>query len=767
MSLDLRHLYFIVGVMEKMVVTCKKMNEKNAIAHVRQNLDGSWSAPQSLHDHIRGTASRASAFARPFASDHWAEALGLFHDVGKANAAWQAYLGSKSGYDETVHLEGAATKVEHSTPGALLAEKLHGSMIGRVIAYCVAGHHTGLPDFIGSPSSLSVRLQNSNLDGISDDVLSLISSWKPSPPPWKFDAANLDFSLWIRMLFSCLVDADFLDTEEYMRDEAGDTRGDFLELPVLLTRFDGYMQSILEKVRDFADSPVNVARRQVLVDCRRAADHEPGFFSLTVPTGGGKTLSSMAFALKHGVRYNKRRVIYVIPYTSIIEQNADVFREALGSEQIVEHHSSLDEADFTEKGRLAAENWDASVIVTTTVQFFESLFASRSSRCRKLHNIANSVVILDEVQLLPVEFLSPILETMRLLVEHYSVTFVFCTATQPAFEAREGFLGLPAGSVNEIITDVPSLYRVLRRVTVSANTLSTVTDWACIAKEVSEQEQALCVVSDRKSCRELYRLLPEGSYHLSALMCPQHRSDLIGEIKVKLQAGDPIRVVSTQLIEAGVDIDFPVVYRALAGLDSIAQAAGRCNREGRLGGGKELGKVVVFTPPRPAPAGILRKGAETAKRLLINNAGDPLDHESFTHYFSELYWKVNSLDAKRIKKLLIPDGASLGIQFRSAAEVFRIIDDRLQRTILVPYGEGERLIEKLKRLGPERRLLRSLQRYSVNIYLDQFNKLLSRGSIEEIYPGMFALVCGVEYDAGIGLLVDELPADPTSYMTFV
>jgi len=749
------------------VVSCKKMNTKNAIAHVRQNPDGSWAAPQSLHDHIKGTASRAAAFASPFSSDHWAEALGLFHDAGKATTAWQAYLGSKSGYDESAHLERATTRVEHSTPGALLAEKLHGSLIGRVLAYCVAGHHTGLPDFIGSPSSLSVRLHNSSLDGISDELLGEVSSWKPSGPPWKFDASNLDFSLWIRMLFSCLVDADFLDTEAYMRDEAGDTRGDFLELPALLSRFDGYMQSVLDKVRDFADSPVNVARRQVLSDCRLAAEHEPGFFSLTVPTGGGKTLSSMAFALKHGVRYKKRRVIYVIPYTSIIEQNADVFRDALGSEQIVEHHSSLDEADFTEKGRLAAENWDASVIVTTTVQFFESLFSSRSSRCRKLHNIANSVVILDEAQLLPVEFLSPILETMRLLVEHYSVTFVFCTATQPAFEAREGFLGLPVGSVREIITDVPALYRALRRVTVDTRTLPTVTDWASIAREVSEQKQALCVVSDRKSCRELYRLLPEGSYHLSALMCPQHRSDLIGEIREKLRAGDTIRVVSTQLIEAGVDIDFPVVYRALAGLDSIAQAAGRCNREGRLGGGKELGRVVVFSPPRPAPAGILRKGTETAKRLLVNKAGDPLDHESFNQYFSELYWKANSLDTKGVRKLLIPDGTSLGIQFRSAAEAFRIIDDRLQRTILVPYGEGERLIGELKGFGPERRLLRSLQRYSVNIYLDQFNKLLSRGSIEEIYPGIFALVCGVEYDVGIGLLVDELPSDPTSYMTFV
>jgi CRISPR-associated endonuclease/helicase Cas3 len=515
---------------------------------------------------------------------------------------------------------------------------------------------------------------------------------------------------------------------------------------------------------DVADTPVNRVRQQVLAGCRAAAQLMPGFFTLTVPTGGGKTLSSMAFALEHAVKYGKGRVIYVIPYTSIIEQNADVFRAALGADQIVEHHSNLDEDDSTPKARLAAENWDAPIIVTTSVQFFESLFAAKTSRCRKLHNIANSVVVLDEAQLVPVEFLQPILAAMKLLVERYKISFVICTATQPAWEARDDFPGLPAGSMREIVQDVPGLYRDLRRVAVEPVDTKTPRTWEDLAGELSATDRVLCVVSDRKSCRELHRLMPEGTYHLSALMCAQHRSDLIAEIIEKLKGTGPIRVVSTQLVEAGVDIDFPVVYRALAGLDSIAQAAGRCNREGKLNVEGKLGKVVVFVPPRKAPAGILRKAAETASRMLEDGLSDPIDHASFAPYFSNLYWKANSLDTKGILKLLQPDDLDCGIQFRSAAEAFRIIDDRLQRTVLVPYRDGKKFIDQLKAIGPTRDLLRKLQRYAVNVYLNQFSELLNRGSLEEIVPEVFALRCDVEYDKQVGLLVDEMP-DDDKYIT--
>lgn len=692
----------------------------------------------------------------------------MAHDTGKARGEWQRYLKTKSGYDEEAGLETKKGKVDHSSPSAKLAEDVFGKGVGRILSYCIAGHHAGLPDWLETPGCLASRLQNTRADDIPPEYRPLLQEHAPGAPGRKFEQRGLDMSLWIRMLFSCLVDADFLDTEAYMQSDKAELRGHYLSIAELLPRFDAYMEQKAKAAHEAPASAVMRARQTVLADCRAAAALSPGFFSLTVPTGGGKTLSSMAFALEHALRYKKERVIYVIPYTSIIEQNADVFRKALGAEQVVEHHSNLDDDDSTPQARLASENWDAPVIVTTSVQFFESLFASRTSRCRKLHNIANSVVVLDEAQLLPVEYLEPILAAMRLLSEHYGTSFVICTATQPVLEKQDDFPqfpGLPRASIREIVGDVPALYRDLRRVeVVKPEDLRTATSWDELSPKLRACERVLCVVSDRKSCRELYALMPEGSYHLSALMCAQHRSERIAEIKEKLKNGESVRLISTQLVEAGVDISFPIVYRAMAGLDSIAQAAGRCNREGELNAAGELGKVVVFVPPRKAPPGILRKASETAVCMLESGLEDPIDNTAFAPYFSELYWKANSLDGKGIMRLLEPDKLDCGIQFRSAAEAFQIIDAGSQRTVLVPYGEGEQLIGELKAMGPERWLLRKLQRYSVNVYLNQFNALLARGSIEEVSPGLFALTCAIEYDKDIGLLVDEMPTDPASFI---
>jgi len=733
------------------------------IAHVRQLPDGSWDTPQSLEDHLNGTAKLAASFARSFGSEAWGKTAGLAHDTGKATHEWQKYLRRKSGYDENAHLEGKPGTIDHSSPGAKLVEEIFGRGIGRILSYCIAGHHAGLPDWYpdeaGGQSALCFRLSNAATAGIAPELKTGLPAAKPDNPPWRFDNSGLDLSLWIRMLFSSLVDADFLDTETYMdAGKAGD-RGAFHSIQELLVRFNRFMADMASCAEN---TPVNAIRRTILADCRNAAKLKPGIFSLTVPTGGGKTLSSLAFALEHAAKYQCDRVIYVIPYTSIIEQNADVFRQALGDDQVVEHHASLDEDDATPKSRLAAENWDAPLIVTTSVQFFESLFAAKTSRCRKLHNIANSVVVLDEAQLVPVEYLMPILETMELLTSHYHVSFVISTATQPAFESHGSFKGLPAGRVHEIISDVPNLYKTLKRVIVECpDDYQKPVSWEDLAREVSAENRVLCVVSDRKSCRELHRLLPEGTYHLSALMCGRHRSDTIAEIKGKLAAGEPVRVVSTQLVEAGVDLDFPVVYRALAGLDSIAQAAGRCSREGKLSG---FGRVVVFVPPKKSPPGILRKAAETTETMLKAGAGDPLDHANFEKFFGELYWRAISLDIKGIIKLLKPDPDECGIQFRTAAEKFRIIDDTMQRTILVPYKDGEGLIQMLKTKGPERWLLRKLQRYAVNIYARDFAFLHSRGSVTEVSPGIYALVASVDYDSKTGLLVDEIPNDPELFI---
>jgi CRISPR-associated endonuclease/helicase Cas3 len=740
------------------------------IAHVKRQPDGTWDDPHLLGTHLQEAARLAAQFAGKFNSESWGKILGLAHDTGKSTEEWQQYLIRKSGFGEDgAHLEGKPRTVEHSAPSAKLAEEIFGKGIGRILAYCIAGHHGGLPDWFAEgqhgQGSLSYRLAHTKTPEIDKDLKSKIAPETPNRPPWKFDDKKVDLALWIRMLFSCLVDADFVDTEKYMDTEKSGTRGGYLSIKELLVLFNKFMS---EKISASEKTQVNEIRQTILSDCRKAAIENPGIFSLTVPTGGGKTLSSLAFALEHAALHKLDRVIYVIPFTSIIEQNADVFRKALGDDQVVEHHASLDEDESTTKSRLAAENWDAPVIVTTSVQFFESLFAAKTSRCRKLHNIVNSVVVLDEAQLIPIEFLSPIIQAIELLSRHYKVTFVISTATQPALECRpdyKEFKGLPYGSVREIISDVPKFYRELKRVKVETPIdWQTPLSWEAVAKELIAEPRVLCVVSDRKSCRELFRLMPKGTYHLSALMCGQHRSNIIAEIKNNLinKPNQPLRVISTQLVEAGVDLDFPVVFRALAGLDSIAQAAGRCNREGKLASG--FGRTVVFLPPKKSPPGILCKAAEATKTMLKTGIADPLDHENFNQFFSELYWKANSLDKEGIAGLLIPDPEECGIQFRTAAEKFRIIDDTQQRTILVPYFNGKEYINLLKTKGVERWLLRKLQRYSVNIYKNDFAILLSKGWIVEVAPNNYALTSEMGYDFQTGLLVDEISIDPDKFI---
>jgi CRISPR-associated endonuclease/helicase Cas3 len=502
------------------------------IAHVRKNNDGTWAEPQALENHLANTAKTAEEFAAQFSSADWAKAAAMLHDLGKSTAAWQEYLCKKSGYGKEDDAEESAGRLDHSIIGAQYSEEFFGKGVGRILAYCIAGHHAGLPDChsdeTGGQSALLFRLKNAKTDEVDQDLKNRLSIVPLSKPPWKFETnKSLDLSLWIRMLFSCLVDADFLDTETYMDCDKADNRGGFLAISDILARFNTYMSA---KVKGAERTKVNEIRNSVLADCRKAATMVPGIFSLNVPTGGGKTLSSLAFALEHAVEYGMDRIIYVIPYTSIIEQNAEVFRDAVGNDQVVEHHSNIDENDSSLQSCLAAENWDAPVIVTTSVQFFESLFAAKTSRCRKLHNIVNSVIVLDEAQLVPIEYLQPILETMRLLTQHYNVSFVISTATQPAFESKEYLKGFPAGSMREIITNVPKLYKDLQRVKVEPINWGEHKSFEELAHELANEERVLCVVSDRKSCRDLYRIMPEGTFHLSALMCGQHRSDTIKEI---------------------------------------------------------------------------------------------------------------------------------------------------------------------------------------------------------------------------------------------
>jgi CRISPR-associated endonuclease/helicase Cas3 len=545
----------------------------------------------------------------------------------------------------------------------------------------------------------------------------------PLRPPWPFRNDNMsDASFWIRMLYSCLVDADFLDTENFMDANKAAARSQYPELSELAKRF---FEKLNAKQKSADNTEVNRIRAEIRAACEQAASLPPSLFSLNVPTGGGKTLSGTAFALCHALKHGLERIIYVIPYTSIIEQTADVLRDFFGKENVVEHHSNFDPDKETQQSRLAAENWDAPIIVTTSVQFFESLYACRSSRCRKLHNIARSVVILDEVQLLPPHLLLPCVEAMRQLVTHYGVSLVLSTATQPALPNLD--------NVQEIIPPEMDLYRRLKRTDiVLPQNRQTRQTWEEIAKELKGYKQVLCVVNTRRDCRELYDLMPEGSVHLSATMCGEHRSRVIAAIKAMLFAGLPVRVISTQLVEAGVDINFPVVYRAFTGLSSIAQAAGRCNREGLA---PQPGRVIVFMPPNAAPRGELRKAEDTLIGLLENDGFDVESQESYPIFFDRFYKALNGL-GEEFKGWLAKDARDFQFQFREAAAAFNMIDDQASATVIVRYGGNKSQIDALQAVGPKRGIMRDLQRYTVNIPRDAFMKLSARGFAEEPHPGI-------------------------------
>lgn len=681
---------------------------------------------QPLDQHLRNVAIRAAEYAACFRSGEWGHLVGVLHDLGKASDGFQGYLRRSNGLDDSEY-DSAGKPSNHSGAGAAWAVEKYGPA-GRIMAYLIMGHHAGLPDWTGGVTpngALCIRQEAARQE------MEEVRAWAekfPMPsklplPPFRMEEREIH--LWIRMLYSCLVDADYLDTEWFMDPGKFAERRTF---PALEQLAEPFFASLDAMQAEAEKTEVNAIRAEVRLACESAAEQPPGVFSLSVPTGGGKTLSSTAFAFRHALLHGKRRIIYVIPYMSIIEQTADVLRRHLDASSVVEHHSNLDPETQAKAARLASENWDAPVVVTTSVQFFESLLAARSSRCRKLHNIADAVVILDEVQLLPPELLEPCTDMMRQLVERYGVTMVLSTATQPV---------LPnLGTITEIIPDSARLPERLRRVRYELPDVreNRPRSWEEIADELGRHPQVLSVVNTRRDCLELFNRLPAGSIHLSATMCGEHRSKVIESIRAKLKLGETIRVASTQLVEAGVDIDFPVVYRALAGLDSIAQSAGRCNREGRTPDG---GKVVVFIPPKPSPKGTLRKAEDSARALLVT----PVNMESldlFSRYFGEFYSRIEGHYPYR--ELLIRDARTMQFQFREAAAGFRMIDET-QQSVFVRYGKGDELVELLRRQirddSPYGWLLRKLQRYSISLPQGQMAKLAHHGQIEELAPGMF------------------------------
>ena len=692
---------------------------------------------EPLSSHLSYVARRAAAFASVFGWERLAEVAGLLHDIGKCSDAFQDYIG------------GSGTRgPDHSTAGAQEASGVYPAGLGRMLAYVIAGHHAGLAD----TDSLDTRLKTTQAPyggwqahtGPLPPAAALVpKGGKPSP------LKGFTQAFMTRMLFSCLVDADFLETERFYAAAEGQplVRGNHLGLDDLRARLQCHMDGLLGGA---AATPINALRAEIYHHVLAGAAQAPGMFSLTVPTGGGKTLASLAFALDHAVRHGLRRVIYVIPFTSIIEQTAQVFREALGTDQdILEHHASFDwerpgrdqdESDMP-KLRRASENWDAPVVVTTAVQFFESLFAARTSRCRKLHNIAGSVIVLDEAQTMPLALLRPCVAALQELAANCGATVVLCTATQPALRPDKGFVIDPP---RELAPDPRRLYRALKRVTVTFQ-VERVTDGE-IAARFATQPQLLCIVNSRAHARALYDLIAplEGAVHLTTLMCPRHRQAVLSDVRTRLKAGLPVRLVSTSLIEAGVDISFPEVWRATTGLDSIAQSAGRCNREGE----RESGRVVVFTPAEAKPPPVLEAFIQAARTSFRRHPEDVLGLDAVETYFSELYWqKAEAMDAARldgkpypILPALAEKAAGFRFPFASIARAFRVVEDTMT-TVIVPWSAGPQDTDArdlLRRIAamerPLIRDLRQLQRYGVPIPRGPRDEWLRRGALRAVHP---------------------------------
>lgn len=713
------------------------MTIKMIIGHIKKLDDGTFET-QELVDHLAGTALLAFSFASKFNNAEWGRLLGFWHDVGKYSKEFQDYIRINSGYEEN---DQKLSKTDHTSAGAIFAqEKL--PQMWPPIAYCIAGHHAGLLNYypeLGISGDLHNRLSKldffENVKNIIPEEISQIGNLNPptgKPLPVE------QMHTWIRMLFSCLVDADYLDTERFMNPESFAKRGKYKSVSDLKGLFENYMAMF---AKNAPLTNVNQIRKNILNQCIEAGIKEPGFFSITVPTGGGKTLSSMAWALEHAIKYNKSRIVFAIPYTSIITQTAQVYRDIFGENQVIEHHSNIDEEADSKERKLATENWDAPIVVTTNVQLFESLFANKTSRCRKLHNLTNSIIILDEAQMLPPEFLRPILSVLKGLVENFGVSVLFSTATQPSLSGiiggsgRNAFMGIADDTVREIVPGFVQLANDLKRVEIQMpENTNQPTEWAEIADELKKQRQVLCVVNTRKDCRELYNLMPEGTIHLSRMMCSAHVMDTITKIKKSLKIGDPIRVISTQLIEAGVDIDFPVVYRAMAGLDSIAQCAGRCNREGKLNKEGKMGLTKVFCTIKGTPPGLMRKGADTLIELLnLHRKGNYLDPKMFQQYFSLFYSRIQDFDKPKVASLLWQNAPEMKFQFATAARDFRLIDDKGGQSILVEYGKGADLIRILKSKGPEAWLMRQLQQYSVSVNAWDFNEICKAGLVEQVH----------------------------------
>ena len=766
------------------------------IAHTRE--DGSI---QTLPEHIQGVAHHCALFLEEAGLPELAplgRLLAQLHDTGKAQPAFQRYILGES--DQ---------KAPHSGAGALLATKLLPSLpkghplkrtrIAQLLAYAISGHHRGLYDYAELQNKLDdieTKDRCKKAEGDLSELISEIQNWV------KEHGARTEAYLrklasrveeeeqaqaLIRLLFSCLVDADFLDTEAFMDEERKGRRHEatngYAPLEVLRDRLTKHMEGFS------TEGKINEARRAFLDRCRAHGRTCPkGYYSLFLPTGGGKTLSSMAWALETALKHEAQRIIYVIPYTSIITQTAGIFREIFGEENVLEHHSDISfsgdeasqEAERYERTRLLAENWDAPIIVTTNVQFFESLFSHKVSRSRKVHSIANSVVVFDEVQMFPTEFLNPMLRLLEDIRWIYGTQLLFCSATLPPFDKDHSSSFKKVNDFHQLSEDIhpvvpedPELFKIFDRVIYHLEEKEYTTKK--LAEELAQHDSALCIVNSRRDASRLYQaLLEEGKeaqdvIHLSRNMCSAHLKERIAEVRQRLKAGIPTLVISTQLIEAGVDIDLPIVYRAMSGLDSIVQAGGRCNREGKR---TAPGEVYVFSLSDGGKAfGAIARGQNATHFLLDNNKEHTLPNmplELIEAYYDRYYASIESFDTKDIAESLydVEEAKRWRFDFQQASEDFQLIDN-VDRDLFVPYGRGKELLEGLQKhaLYLNHRTLRELQQYHVAISKWRYEELEKARLLSEVVvdreTGKSILVLAPQgYDKALGVcttnpLLDE------------
>ena len=693
---------------------------------------------QTIKEHSEEVAYRAGEFAKCFNGNEFATICGLSHDIGKYSDGFQKRI-----------WEGAP-KVDHSSAGAQELMKLK-NMSGLICAYCVAGHHSGLMDYRELYHRLNKKLVNKlDYGSYQRDIVI------PTVPRWKGELGkNPGFSIFFftRMLFSCLVDADYLDTELFMKGVVS-RNIPFDNMSILKARIDGY---IYENGYLSGKNGINRLRSEILERCiERGKSFDKGIYTLTVPTGGGKTISSLAFALNHAVKHAQNRIIYVVPYCAIIDQTVEVFNRILGSGNVLAHYSEADyEEDEETSKKLATENWDMPVIVTTAVQFFESLFANKTSKCRKVHNIANSVIVFDEAQSIPRDYLDPCVCAISELTVNYNTTSVLCTATQPALDTRFSKY-YPGIEIKEISDDPEKLFKAFKRV--SYQFIGCMTDEK-IGEELALNRQVLCIVSTRAQAKRIFELLPkEGRVHLSTLMTPEHRKRAIKVIRRRLNEGDVCRVVSTSLIEAGIDLDFPVVYRSMAGLDSLIQAGGRCNREGL----RNDGVTYIFESDSKyrVPA-VLKRPAEVA-RMVMDNANDIGELSAIKKYFLSLYEIEEDvdtsfenrgvLDKNKIIRRLDERIKQNDLLFETIAKSFRFITDDNVRVIFVPEDDESRKIAEIIKSGRvelDRKFFRKISKYCVNVYERQYKDILP--SLYVVDEGLAILELLEEYDLETGL----------------